>query len=177
MGLVIARDNPRAPDVRALLSAHLAFARSLSPPEHVHALEVEGLLDPAVSFFSARKDGGLLGVGALKHLGDGHGELKSMHVDAAARRRGVGRSLVTQLVAEARRRGYRRVSLETGTEDGFAPARALYRGAGFVTCEPFASYTVNPHSVCMTLPLEVAPPAPSAQPSGDVRTPGPPRGG
>jgi putative acetyltransferase len=163
MALVIAVDDPRAPDVRALLTAHLAFARSLSPPEHVHALEVEGLLEPAVTFFSARGDGRLMGVGALKHLDDGHGELKSMHVAEGARGQGVGRALVAHLVSEARRRGYGRVSIETGTMDGFAPARALYVGAGFVSCEPFGAYTVDAYSVCMTLPLDGDPANPVAR--------------
>jgi len=146
MALVIAIDDPRASDVRALFTAHLDFARSLSPPEHVHTLEVEGLLEPAVTFFSARRDGQVVGVGALKHIDDAHAELKSMHVEVGARRLGVGRALVAHLVAAARRRGYGRVSTETGTMGGFAPARALYAGAGFVPCQPFGDYTVNPYS-------------------------------
>ena len=171
MAPVFAVDDPRAPDVRALLATHLAFARSLSPPEHVHALEPDGLLEPAVTFFSAREGGRLVGVGALKLLDDHHGELKSMHVARHARGRGVGRALVAHLLSEARRRGCRRVSIETGTMDGFAPARALYAAAGFAPCAPFAPYSANPYSVCMTLHLDESPcPAPPAR--GDV--PGPP---
>ena len=147
----IAVDDPAAEDVRALLAAHLAFAHQHSPPEDVHALGVEGLLDPAVTFFSARAGGRLLAVGALRHIDGGHAEIKSMHTAAWARGRGVGRALLDHLVAEARARGYRRLSLETGTMAAFAPARALYAAAGFLPCEPFGSYRHSPNSTCMTL--------------------------
>jgi putative acetyltransferase len=150
MDLDIAPDDPLAEDVRALLAVHLAFAREVTPEGHVHALDLDGLLDPAVTFFSARRDGELLGVGALRRLDDGHAEIKSMHITAAARGQGVGRAMVDHLLATAAARGHRRVSLETGTDDAFVPARALYAGAGFVPCEPFADYTANPYSTCMT---------------------------
>ncbi len=153
MDLVIAADDPSADDVRALLAVHLRFSHDVTPAGHVHALDVDGLRDPAVAFFSARRGGELLGVGALKHLDDAHGELKSMHTAAAARGQGVGRAMVEHLLAVARGRGYRRVSLETGTMDEFAPARALYERTGFVPCPPFGAYTVNPYSTCMTLEL------------------------
>ncbi len=154
MELVVAPDDPRAPGVRALLERHLAFTRDTTPPDHVHALEVEDLLDPAVWFVSARLDGEVVGVGALKRLDGGHGELKSMHTAEEVRGRGVGGALVEHLLDHARSSGYRRVSLETGTMDAFAPARALYARAGFAPCEPFGSYGVNPYSICMTLLLE-----------------------
>ena len=166
--LVIADDDPGAADVRALLAGHLAFARDQSPPEHVHALDVDGLLEPDVRFFGARRRGQLLGVGVLRHLDDEHAEIKSMHTVEAARGRGVGRAMVAHLVAVAHERGYRRVSLETGTMEAFAPARALYASSGFRPCQPFAAYTINPYSVCMTrvvaepkegLATEVGPPA------------------
>jgi putative acetyltransferase len=153
MDLVIAVNDPRADDVQALLARHLAFAHAVTPPGHVHALDVDGLSDPAVTFFSARRDGALLGVGALKALDARHGELKSMHTAEAARGTGVGRAVLDHLLGVAAARHYRRVSLETGTNDAFAAARALYRSAGFVPCEPFAHYTANPHSACMTLEL------------------------
>jgi putative acetyltransferase len=137
--------------VRALLEAHLAFAREMTPAEHVHALDVEGLLEPAVTFFSARRDGVLLGVGALKRLDGSHAEIKSMHTAAAARRQGVGRAMVDHLLSVAADRGYERVSLETGTMDAFAPARLLYEQAGFRPCDPYGEYTTNPYSVCMTI--------------------------
>ena len=155
--LVVAEDDPNAPDVRRLLARHLAFTRAQSPPEHVHALDVEGLLEPDVSFFGARLDGVLLGVGALKQVGDDHdhAELKSMHTAEEARKRGVGRAMLRFLLDTAVRRGFGRVSIETGTMDAFAPARALYGSAGFVVCPPFGPYTVNPYSVCMTVALGV----------------------
>jgi putative acetyltransferase len=156
MDLVIAVDDPQAGDVRALLDRHLAFAREVTPPGHVHALDHDGLVDPAVTFFGARRGGVLLGVGALKRLDDTHGELKSMHTAEEARGQGVGRAMVDHLLAVAAGRGYRRASLETGTMPAFAPARALYAAVGFVPCPPFGDYTVNPHSTCMT--LQLAPP-------------------
>jgi putative acetyltransferase len=146
-------DDPRADDVRRLLAAHLAFANEHSPPGDVHALDIDGLLDPAVTFFSFRLDGQLLGVGALKQLDADHAELKSMHTDAAARGRGVGRAMLEHLIDVARDRGVRRLSLETGTMTAFQPARSLYASAGFVPCEPFGSYFHSPNSTCMTLPL------------------------
>jgi putative acetyltransferase len=152
-GLVIAADDPLHPDVRALLAAHLAFARRHSPPEDVHALDTTGLAVGDVAFFSARNDGVLLGVGALRELDPAHGELKSMHTAEAARGRGVGRALVAHLIGEARSRGYQRVSLETGTMAAFEPARALYRSMGFAVCQPFNGYWESPSSVCMTLEL------------------------
>lgn len=149
----IAADDPRSDDVRRLLQRHLEFANAHSPPEDVHALDIDGLLAPAISFFSCRVDGELLGVGAIKHLDDDHAELKSMHTAAAARGRGVGRAMVQHLLDLARRRGYARVSLETGTMDAFAPARRLYESFGFVPCPPFNGYWDSQHSVCMTLRL------------------------
>ena len=139
--------------MRALLERHLGFARATSPPEHVHALDIEGLLDPAVTFFSARRDGEVVGVAALKQLDDSHGEIKSMHTAEEVRGRGVGRTIVDHLLAVARERGYERVSLETGAGESFAAAHALYTGRGFTRCEPFGSYTSNPYSVCMTIEL------------------------
>jgi putative acetyltransferase len=149
----ISVDDPRARDVRALLERHLAFTNATSPPEDMHALDVDGLLDPAVTFFSFRRDGELLGVGALKQLDAGHAELKSMHTTAAARGRGIGRAMLAHLVGVARDRGCSRVSLETGSMPAFAPARSLYASAGFIPCEPFASYTPSPNSTFMTLSL------------------------
>ena len=151
---MIAEDDPLRPDVTALLERHLGFAHEVTPAGHVHALDVHRLLDPSVTFFSARRDGELLGVGALRELDPSHGEVKSMHTAPAARRQGVGRAMVEHLLAVARARGYERVSLETGTMDAFAPARELYLAIGFVPCAPFGEYTANEHSVCMTLALQ-----------------------
>jgi putative acetyltransferase len=143
--------------VRSLLGAHLEFARKVTPPEGVHALDVEGLLDPAVTFFSARRpDGELVGVAALKQLDEGHAELKSMHTVEAARGRGVGRAMVDYLLSVAVDRNCQRVSLETGAMEAFAPARALYARAGFEPCEPFGEYRFSESSFCMTINLDAA---------------------
>jgi putative acetyltransferase len=149
----IREDDPCSPEVRALLELHLAFAREVTPLEHVHALDVVGLTDPALTFFTARRGGTLVGLGAIRELDPRHGELKSMHTAAAARRTGVARALLDCLIGVARDRGYGHVSLETGTMDAFAPARALYASAGFQRCDPFGEYTRNPYSVCMSMAL------------------------
>ncbi len=150
----ISVDDPQAVDVRELLTRHLQFARSVTPPEGVFALDVSGLLDPAVTFFSYRLGGELLAVGALKQLDPGHGELKSMHTAAAARGQGIGRAMIDHLVGVARERRYRRVNLETGAMPAFAPARSLYARAGFIPCGPFGAYRPSPTSVFMTLALD-----------------------
>lgn len=144
-------DDPAAPDVRRLLATHLAFARGQTPPEDAHALDIDGLLDASVTFFSLRRDGALLAVGALKRLGPDHAEVKSMHTVAAARREGIGRRMAEHLIAVARDAGYRRLSLETGSMSAFAPARALYASVGFAECEPFGSYRASPNSTYMTM--------------------------
>ena len=151
--VVVAQDDPRADDVRALLEAHLGFANEHSPPEDVHALDLDGLLDPAVTFYSARREGQLLGIGALKELDPEHGELKSMHTVATSRRSGIGRSIVVHLVGVARARGYVRLNLETGSMEAFSPARSLYFAAGFRPCGPFALYQASPNSTFMRLEL------------------------
>jgi len=153
MDLRLAPDDPRADDVHELLERHLSFARMATPPAHVFALDAEGRLDQTVTYFSARRDGVLLGVGALKELDTSHGELKSMHTVEAARGQGVGHAMVEHLLSVAERRRYRRVSLETGTMDVFAPARGLYARVGFKPCEPFGEYTANRYSTCMTIEL------------------------
>jgi putative acetyltransferase len=150
----IAIDDPHASDVRELLARHLDFARSHTPPEGVFALGADDLADPAVTFFSYRADGALLAVGALNRLGPRHAEIKSMHTAAAARGQGIGRAMVDHLLTVARERGFERVSLETGTMAAFAPARALYRSAGFVPSGPFGAYRESPTSTFMTLALK-----------------------
>ena len=146
-------DDPRAPDVRRLLEVHLAFARAPTPPEDAHALDVDGLADPSVTFFSLRRDGELLAVAALKRLDADHAEVKSMHTVQTARGRGIGRRMLEHLIAVARAEGYRRLSLETGSMAEFAPARELYARAGFTPCEPFGEYRLSPNSTYMTLRL------------------------
>jgi putative acetyltransferase len=151
-GVVV--DDPRRLDVMALLERHLAFSQSETPPEHSFALDVSGLLDPAITFFSYRDaDGGLLGVGALKRLDDSAGELKSMHTAAEARGRGVGRAVLSHIIEVARDRGLARLYLETGTTAGFTAARHLYATAGFVPCGTFGGYPVTDDNTFMTLAL------------------------
>lgn len=155
--LTIASDDPRADDVRALLERHLALMSEETPPEDVHALDVDGLLDPAVAFFSARSGGVLLGVAALKQLDARHAEVKSMHTASEARGQGVARALLDHLLGVARARGLERVSLETGTQAGFSAAHALYATAGFEVCGPFADYRPSVNSAFMTLALDDGP--------------------
>ncbi|MFP3712229.1 GNAT family N-acetyltransferase [Puerhibacterium sp. TATVAM-FAB25] len=158
--LVVALESPDRPDVVALLTEHLADMYATSPPEFVHALDLAALLDPAVTFLTARDaDGTVLGCGALKQLDATHGELKSMRTTAAARGRGVATAVLRRLLAVAAERGYARVSLETGTQEFFAPARRLYARHGFAECPPFGGYGPDPHSTFMTLALPVTAPA------------------
>jgi putative acetyltransferase len=150
----IAVDDPRKPDVRLLLERHLAFCLSETPPEHSFALDVDALVQPTITFFSYRDDGGaVLGVGAIKELNAGHAELKSMHTAAEARGCGVGRAILDHLLAVARSRRYRRVSLETGTTPGFTAARVLYTSSGFLPGEPFADYVRSEDNTFYTLNL------------------------
>lgn len=146
--------DPLGPDVLELLSAHLAFVAAQSPPEDVHALQPEALAAPGIDFVGARREGRLVGVGALQVVEPGHGELKSMHTVPALRGSGVGRAVLAHLLDLARARGLRRVSLETGTTDAFAPARRLYKSAGFEECAPFGSYRASPYSTYFTRSLE-----------------------
>lgn len=145
--MLIGTDDPLRPDVVALLEEHLADMRATSPPESVHALDPRDLVGPGVTFWTLRDDGVLLGCAALKELDPAHAEVKSMRTAAAARRRGVASRLLDHVLAAARESGYRRLSLETGTQDFFAPARALYASRGFTECGPFGSYVLDPHSV------------------------------
>ncbi len=146
-------DDLAGAPVRALLAEHLRSMHEISPPESVHALDLDGLRDPAVTFWTAWDADDLLGCGALKELDPAHGEIKSMRTSAAHLRRGVAAAMLEHLLAESRRRGYRRVSLETGSQPPFEPARRLYARFGFAPCGPFAHYSEDPYSVFMTLAL------------------------
>ena len=151
---MISTDDPRADDVRELLERHLAFAKATTAPENVFALDLDGLLDPSVTFFSFRVDGDVLGIGALRHLDDENAEIKSMHTSEAARGQGIGRAILDHLIDVAREAGYRRVSIETGAGPAFAPARRLYASASFTPCGHFGDYGPNPESEFMTLSLD-----------------------
>jgi putative acetyltransferase len=146
-------DDLRGSEIRKLLEEHLQSALLHSPPESVHALDIEGLCKPEITFWTAWEDGELLGCGALKELDSQHGEIKSMRTATAHLRKGVARSLLEHIIEEARSRGYCRLSLETGSMAAFEPARTLYAGFGFSNCAPFADYVEDPYSVCMTREL------------------------
>ena len=141
------------PDVLALLREHLQGMADHSPPESIHALDVEGLRAPDITFWTMRNGSEVLGCIALKQLDERHGEIKSMRTASAHLRKGVGAALLEHLLAEARRRGYERLSLETGSGPGFEAAHALYRKFGFVECGPFANYREDPFSRFMTAVL------------------------
>lgn len=152
-GVEIVVDDLSGPGIVALLEEHLRDMRATSPPESVHALDLDGLRDPAVTVWTARDGTEVVGCGALKLLAPGHGEIKSMRTATAHRGRGIGTAMLRHLLAEARGRGLARLSLETGTQDFFAPARALYARHGFVPCPPFAGYTDDPNSAYFTMVL------------------------
>ncbi|HVV21826.1 MAG TPA: GNAT family N-acetyltransferase [Pseudonocardiaceae bacterium] len=151
--MTIEPDDPTRQRVRDLIAEHLADMHVASPPESRHALDSAGLSEPGVTFWTVWESGTLLGCGALKELSPDEGEIKAMRTRPAARGRGVAAHMLTFLTDECRGRGYRRVSLETGAQDFFAPARRLYARHGFVPCPPFADYRPDPNSVFMTLPL------------------------
>lgn len=151
--MVIQVDDPGRAGVARLLREHLRAVRRVTPPESTHALDVDGLRRPEVTFWSAWEGGELAGCGALKELDARHGEIKSMRTAAAFLRRGVAARLLRHMIEEAERRGYRRLSLETGAQDYFEPARRLYASFGFRFCAPFADYAEDPNSVFMTREL------------------------
>lgn len=147
-------DDLSRPEIHALLEEHLRNMRELSPPESVHALDLEKLRRPGITFWSAWDGSLLLGCGALKELDAGHGEVKSMRTPRALRRRGAGRAILTHIIDVARSRGYGRLSLETGSGEAFEPARRLYEAFGFVRCGPFGDYAEDPNSLFMTMRLQ-----------------------
>jgi putative acetyltransferase len=137
----IERDDLTRPEVVALVELHLREAHANSPACHVFALDLSGLRRPDVTLWTAWDDGDLLAMGALKHIDPDHGEIKSMRTAPDHLRNGLGAAMLDHLIGEARTRGYRRLSLETGNNEPFAAARAMYGRAGFVECGPFADYT------------------------------------
>ncbi len=146
-------DDLRHPAVIALLTEHHRVMREVSPPESCHVLDIDELRRPDISFWSAWDGAALAGCGAIKQLDARHGEIKSMRTTQPYLRRGVGRLMLEHLLAEAARRGYERLSLETGAQPYFDPARRLYAAFGFTPCPPFADYRLDPHSVFMTKAL------------------------
>jgi putative acetyltransferase len=146
-------DDLRGNEVIALLHAHKADLAQHSPPESCHALDLDGLRATGVTFWSVWNQGVLMGCGALKELDATHGEIKSMRTVSGHVRKGVAARLMRHILQEARRREYRRLSLETGSMEVFEPARALYERFGFEACGPFGDYVEDPYSMFMTIEL------------------------
>jgi putative acetyltransferase len=156
MGLVVMEirvDDLTGPEIAAFLEEHIRDMRSVSPPESKHALDLEGLKKPEITFWTVWDDHQLVGCGAIKELDPSHGEIKSMRTSSSHRRKGVAAFVLQHILMVARERGYRRVSLETGSMPFFEPARRLYTSHGFEDCAPFANYREDPNSVFFTKDL------------------------
>jgi putative acetyltransferase len=143
-------DDLSGSEIIGLLREHLQRVALHSPPESVHALDLDALRKPDITFWSAWQDSELMGCGAIKELDSRHGEIKSMRTVSLHLRKGVAARLMRHILEEAKRRSYERLSLETGSMDAFAPARNLYASFGFNPCGPFANYVEDPYSVFMT---------------------------
>lgn len=148
--MIIQIDDLTGPEIKALLEEHLADMAQHSPPESIHALDLEALRAPSITFWTGWQGHSLIGCGALREIDSTHGEIKSMRTATTHRRQGVARQFLTHLIAEARRRNYQRLSLETGTMAAFAPARQRYRQFGFSPCPPFADYVLDANSLCLS---------------------------
>lgn len=143
-------DDLSGPEIKQLLTEHLDDMFATSPPECVFALDLDGLKKPNIAFWTVWEDSQLLGCGALKTLDETHGEIKSMRTTSAARNKGVASTLLRHILDVANQKGFRTISLETGSQDFFAPARMLYNKHGFTECGPFSNYKLDPYSVFMT---------------------------
>jgi len=146
-------DDLSGPEIAELLQEHLRDMHRVSPPESIHALDLESLRKPDITFWTIWDAGILAGCSALKELDSQHAEIKSMRTASSHRRKGVAKQLLQHMLYEAKQRGYTRVSLETGSMDFFIPARALYASFGFEHCPPFSDYIEDPNSVFMTKEL------------------------
>jgi len=146
-------DDLSGTEISRLVQEHLSHVALHSPPESVHALGLEALRKPEITLWSVWQESELVGCGALKELDAHHGEIKSMRTASPHLRKGVATRLMCHILEEAKLRSYRRLSLETGSVDAFAPARSLYTRFGFHQCAPFADYVEDPYSVFMTREL------------------------
>lgn len=146
-------DDLTGDDITAFLREHMDDMVAVSPPESRHALDLDGLRRPEITFWTMREDGKVIACGALKELSADHGEIKSMRTSHTHRGRGIASQVLEHIIGEAKTRGYRRLSIETGSMDFFKPAHALYAKHGFVPCPPFAGYREDPNSIFMTLRL------------------------
>lgn len=151
--LTVAVESPLGADLDLLFARHSAHCHADTPPESMHMINRDGLAVPEITFLVLREGGAPVGMGALKRLGGGDIELKSMHVLAEARGTGAARKILSALIEAARGLDGRVIYLETGSQDSFAPARALYYRAGFTDCAPFAGYREDPNSTFMALDL------------------------
>lgn len=161
-------DDLSGPEIIRLLHEHLRSVALHSPPESIHALDLEELRKPDITFWSVWQDSELMGCGAIKELDSRHGEIKSMRTVSLHLRKGVAARLMRHILEEAKRRSYQRLSLETGSMDAFAPARNLYASFGFKPCGPFANYVEDPYSAFMTREMReelMAPNDSSVQPN------------
>lgn len=146
-------DDLSSPQIEAFLTEHVEEMRSITPLESKHALDLDGLRKPDVTFWSVWDGDALVGCGAIKQLDAEHAEVKSMRTAGSRKRSGIASMVLEHMINEARRMGFTRLSLETGSADFFLPARKLYERFGFEYCEPFADYRLDPHSVYMTRTL------------------------
>ena len=146
-------DDLTDPQIAEFLDDHLKEMKSVSPPESKHALDLEGLRNPEITFWSVWEEDKLVGCGALCELNSKHCEIKSMRTSPEFKRKGIASSLLQHILNECEKRGYKKVSLETGSMDYFLPAINLYKKFGFSICEPFSNYKEDPNSVFMTKEL------------------------
>ena len=151
--ITIAAESPVQAALSDLMARHAEAMHADTPPESIHMLDAADLAAPGIFFYVMREDGRAVGMGAVKRIGPAEGEIKSMHVLSELRGRGLARRMLDHLVSAAQAEGITRLSLETGSQQGFAPARRLYQTAGFVPCPPFADYRDDPMSVYMTRSL------------------------
>jgi len=148
--IVITTEKSLTDELAQVLQAHWLFCTSSTPIEHVYALDASKLFSPDITLFGARIDGELVGVGAMRKLDALHAELKSMHTLAKSRGSGVGKAMVSHIEDFARRGGFERMSLETGTNEAFKPARELYKSLGYNSCDAFGDYVLSEDNICMT---------------------------
>lgn len=150
MDVVITIEKSLSEELAQLLQAHWEFCTTTTPIEHVYALNISKLSTPEITIFGARISGELIGVGAIRNLTSEHAELKSMHTLAKVRGRGVGKAMVLHIENFAKEKGVKRLSLETGTNEAFKPARELYQSLGFASCEAFGEYVLSEDNICMS---------------------------
>lgn len=151
--ITIRQESPLGADLALLMQRHTLDMHADTPAESIHMMDAGALDQPHIAFYVLRIDGEAVAMGAFKRIDPAHAEIKSMHVLQEARGRGLSRQMLDHLIAEARQAGLTRLSLETGSQAMFLPARRLYEKAGFTECGPFEGYTVDPNSVFMTKEL------------------------